>query len=138
MKGMIILVVAIIVLVILLILVVMISGLAIKKLLRLIQDFAADDTTLLRQWLDENIEEEILCNIIWTFENNSKFEGVVYDFSNFQENGLVGVTTCCKERYFFEKEFFDENGEPIVSIIPEQTILLLKDGGYEWDMRPYL
>lgn len=133
-KGMIILVVVIIILTTLLISTVTALVFSIKMIKKLIMD----DSTLLQRWLNENTEEEIPCNIIWTFKNNNDFDGSIYDFSMFQEHGIVGITTCCKNKYFFEKNFFDDEGKPIISIFPNQTILLMKDGGYEWDMRPYL
>lgn len=92
----------------------------------------------------ENITEEDYFNLILSkdnieeiFENvtvlvyttyNPNFDGLMYDFSRYEDSNIIGV-------YGSYKEFQDlENG----AILINQTVYKLKSGGFQWDYRALL
>lgn len=92
----------------------------------------------LKQWYNDNIEKEFPCTIAWTFNNDWEFEGSIYDFSLYDDYNIIGLTECYKDKHITKSEYFIDNNTPSVFFIPNQKVVLLKDGNYEWDLRQYL
>ena len=74
--------------------------------------------------------KEFPCTLLISMVGEAQFEGVSYDFSIYEEKGVVGLIG-------YKKEKISEK-EEMTSIIPNQKVLLMKDGEYMWDMRPFL
>lgn len=128
----------IIVLGILLVLAVIAIVVLYKALIYIILNNSALTTVDLEEWYNDNIVEEFLCTIAWTFNNDWEFEGSIYDFSLYDDYGIIGLTECYTDKHFIEDKYFINDNIPSVFFIPNQKIALLKDGKYEWDLRQYL
>lgn len=79
-------------------------------------------------YFTNSIVEEFPCILFLTGKLEEPGEenmDKIVDFSMYEEYGIIGLT-----------EYL--NGEEGSVIIPNQKIVLLKDGSYEWDIRPYL
>ena len=92
----------------------------------------------------ENITEEDYFNLVLSkdnieevFENvtvlvyttyNPNFDGLMYDFSRYEDSNIIGV-------YGSYQEFHDlESG----AILTNQTVYKLKSEGFQWDYRALL
>lgn len=106
-----------------------------KTIIRIIFNFPIEENFDLKEWFDDNIIEEMPCTIAWTFENNSDFDGSSYDFSLYDDYNIIGIVEYSKSEQY---KYFNDNNEPMVFFMPNQTVALLKDGRYEWDLRQYL
>ncbi len=77
----------------------------------------------------DNIEEafENVTVLVYT-TYNPNFNGLMYDFSRYEDSNIIGV-------YGSYQEFRDlENGV----ILTNQTVYKLKSGGFQWDYRALL
>ena len=84
---------------------------------------------MVQYYWDKNTEEKIPCTLLLTENNNADFDGSVYDFSQYEEKNIIGLIECKKETTTEEDE------EPRFALIPNQTVLRMKDGSYRWDFR---
>lgn len=80
----------------------------------------------LKEYFNENIIDEFPCTLIFTAYKDENY-GKIVDFSKYEEYGIVGIT-----------EYMPQTDEEFTAIVPNQKIVLLKNGEYEWDLRPYL
>ena len=80
-------------------------------------------------YLENNTEEKFPCTLLISIIDEVDFEGVAYDFSEYEEKGVIGMTG------FYKKTIPEENKGP--SILPNQTVLKMKDGEMVWDTRPF-
>lgn len=80
---------------------------------------------------DKFTEEKFPCTLLLTENNDADFDGSVYDFSLYEEKNIIGLIECKKKTTLNEKE--DE--EPRFALLPNQTVLRMKDGSYQWDFR---
>ena len=80
---------------------------------------------------DKFAEEKFPCTLLLTENNDADFDGSVYDFSLYEEKNIIGLIECKKKATLNKKE--DE--EPRFALLPNQTVLRMKDGSYQWDFR---
>lgn len=100
--------------------------------------FIVDPNAAIKKWYNKNVVEEFPCTLLWTFENDWDFEGSSCDFSLYKDYNVIGLTEYYKDKGLLEEKYYMENNEPTLLCIPDQKIVLLKDGRYEWDLRQYL
>ena len=82
-------------------------------------------------YLDQEAEERYPCTLLLSIKDDADFDGSVYDFSQYEEKNIIGLIECKKKATLNEKE--DE--EPRFALLPNQTVLRMKDGSYQWDFR---
>lgn len=78
---------------------------------------------------DKYADEKFPCTLLLTENNNADFDGSVYDFSQYEEKNIIGLIECKKGTTTEEDE------EPRFALIPNQTVLRMKDGSFQWDFR---
>lgn len=78
---------------------------------------------------DEFAEEKFPCTLLLIENNNAEFDGSVYDFSQYEEKNIIGLIECKKGNAV------DDEDEPRFALLPNQTVLRMKDGSYQWDFR---
>ena len=81
---------------------------------------------------DKFAEEKFLCTLLLTESNNAEFDGTVYDFSQYEEKNIIGLIEC-KKGNIIDKD--KDEDEPRFALLPDQTVLRMKDGNYQWDFR---
>lgn len=79
-------------------------------------------------YFDKQAEEIFPCTLLFTENNNADFTGLVYDFSQYEEKNIIGLIEC-------KNESVPEDYEPKFALIPNQTVLRMKDGNFQWDFR---
>lgn len=79
---------------------------------------------------DKFAEEKFPCTLLLTENNDADFDGSVYDFSLYEEKNIIGLIECKKKTALNKK---DE--EPRFALLPNQMVLRMKDGSYQWDFR---
>lgn len=89
----------------------------------------ANPKEMMKFYWDECAEEKFLCTLLLTENNNAEFDGSVYDFSQYEEKNIIGLIECKKGNVTIDDE------EPRFALIPNQTVLRMKDGSYQWDFR---
>ena len=87
-------------------------------------------------YLDKYAEEKFPCTLLLTENNNADFNGSIYDFSRYEKNNIVGLIECKQKTTTNTKN--DEDDEPRVILIPNQTVFKMKDGSYQWDFRGFM
>ena len=80
---------------------------------------------------DKFADEKFSCTLLLTENNDADFDGSVYDFSQYKEKNIIGLIEC-KKKTTSNKE---EDEEPRFALLPNQTVLRMKDGSYQWDFR---
>ena len=88
----------------------------------------ANPKEMMKIYWDKYAEEKFPCTLLLTENNNAEFDGSVYDFSQYEEKNIIGLIECKKGITI------DEN-EPRFALLPNQTVLRMKDGSYQWDFR---
>lgn len=81
-------------------------------------------------YLEQFVEEKFLCTLLLIENNNADFDGSIYDFSQYKEKNIIGLIKCKKTT-----PTEDDNEEPRFALLPNQTVLRMKDGSYQWDIR---
>lgn len=79
-------------------------------------------------YFDKQAEEKFPCTLLLTENNNADFTGSIYDFSQYEEKNIIGLIECKKEATINDLE-------PRFALLPNQTVLRMKDGSYQWDFR---
>ena len=79
-------------------------------------------------YFDKQAEEKFPCTLLLTENNNADFTGSIYDFSQYEEKNIIGLIECKKETAI-------NDIEPRFALLPNQTVLRMKDGSYQWDFR---
>lgn len=107
------------------------------------------DKEIVNNFFEKHAIEKYVCNNLITFAAISdELDGcIVYDFSMFEENGNVGLIYYFSEKRlkqtfnldinFEDEESMDEE-EALIANYKNQTIYLLKDGSYQWDISQFL
>lgn len=88
----------------------------------------ANPKEMMKFYWDKYAEEKFPCTLLLTENNNAEFDGSVYDFSQYEEKNIIGLIEC-------KKGNVTEDEEPRFALIPNQTVLRMKDGSYQWDFR---
>jgi hypothetical protein len=81
-------------------------------------------------YLNKYAEEKFPCTLLLTENNNAEFDGSVYDFSQYEEKNIIGLI-----EYKKGIAIDDNEDEPRFALLPNQTVLRMKDGSYQWDFR---
>lgn len=109
-----------------------------------INDDIIIDKDIVNKFFEKYAVKKYKCNNLITFAAiNDELSGcIVYDFSSFDETGNVGLIY-----YFSEKDLkqtfgedidFEDEEEMLIANYKNQTIYLLKDGSYQWDISQFL
>ena len=102
------------------------------------------DKETVNYFFEEYAVKKYVCNNLIAFAAiNDELSGcIVYDFSSFDETSNVGLIY-----YFSEKDLkqtfgedidFEDEEEMLIANYKNQTIYLLKDGSYQWDISQFL
>lgn len=89
----------------------------------------ANPKEMMEFYWDKYAEEKFPCTLLLTENNNAEFDGAVYDFSRYEEKNIIGLIECKKGNVTEDDE------EPRFALIPNQMVLRMKDGSYQWDFR---
>lgn len=89
----------------------------------------ANPKEMMEFYWDKYAEEKFPCTLLLTENNNAEFDGSVYDFSQYEEKNIIGLIECKKGNVTIDDE------EPRFALIPNQMVLRMKDGSYQWDFR---
>ena len=89
----------------------------------------ANPKEMMEFYWDKYAEEKFPCTLLLTENNNAEFDGSVYDFSQYEEKNIIGLIECKKGNVTEDDE------EPRFALIPNQMVLRMKDGSYQWDFR---
>lgn len=82
---------------------------------------------------NESVQKEIHATALVTFQEQAGIDGMAIDLSAYEDKGLVAVTTLYRgSGPGPSAALHDENGEPLVTAIPNQTFGIMKDGGIIW------
>ena len=79
-------------------------------------------------YFDKESVEKYKCTLLLTEHENAEFDGSVYDFSQYEEKNIIGLIECKKGTAI-------NDIEPRFALLPNQTVLRMKDGSYQWDFR---
>ena len=90
----------------------------------------ANPKEMMKFYWDKYAEEKFPCTLLLTENNNAEFDGSVYDFSQYEEKNIIGLIECKKGNVTEE-----DDEEPRFALIPNQMVLRMKDGSYQWDFR---
>ena len=90
----------------------------------------ANPKEVIKIYWDKYAEEKFSCTLLLTENNNAEFDGSVYDFSQYEEKNIIGLIECKKGIAIDDNE-----NEPRFALLPNQTVLRMKDGSYQWDFR---
>jgi hypothetical protein len=109
-----------------------------------INDDIIIDKDIVNKFFEKYAVKKYKCNNLITFAAiNDELSGcIVYDFSSFDETGNVGLIYYFSEKdlkqTFGEDVDFEDEEEMLVANYKNQTIYLLKDGSYQWDISQFL
>lgn len=99
---------------------------------KLMEDYiTSNPKESIKFYWDKFAEEKFSCTLLLTENNDAEFDGSVYDFSQYEEKNIIGLIEC-KKKTISNKE---EDEEPRFALLPNQTVLRMKDGSYQWDFR---
>lgn len=102
---------------------------------KLMDDYMDDNPKgFMRYYFDYQTEERYPCTLLLSIKEGADFDGSVYDFSQYEEKKIIGLTEYKKEttsngRYDYE------DGEPLIAPLPNQVVCKMKDGSFQWDFR---
>ena len=85
-------------------------------------------------YFDKEVEEKFPCSLLLSVKEGADFNGSVFDFSQYEETGVIGLTEFRKE-ITSGKTFEEEDGELKVAVLPNQIVCKMKDGSHQWDFR---
>ncbi len=124
-------VIAIVILSLLLIAFIVYSIILTRALRILITQFlSSNPEESINYYYDNYAVEEFPCTLLISMVGEAQFEGASYDFSMYEEKGVIGLVG-------YKKEKISEK-EAMTTLIPNQKVLRMKDGEYVWDVRPFL
>ena len=90
----------------------------------------ANPKEAMKIYWDKYAEERFPCTLLLTENNNAEFDGSVYDFSQYEEKNIIGLI-----EYKKGTTIDDNEDEPRFALLPNQMVLRMKDGSYQWDFR---
>lgn len=98
---------------------------------KLIYDYiTSNPKESIKFYWDKFAEEKFSCTLLLTENNDADFDGSVYDFSLYEEKNIIGLIECKKKTALNE-----EDEEPRFALLPNQIVLRMKDGSFQWDFR---
>lgn len=84
-------------------------------------------------FFENETEERFPCSLLLCVKEGAEFDGSVFDFSEYEEKGIIGLTEFRKASS--NGHFTDQDGEPKTAILPNQIVCKMKDGSHQWDFR---
>ena len=88
----------------------------------------------MKYYFKQNAEETYPCTLLLSIVEGAEFDGSAYDFSLYEEKGIVGLTEFKTEASSGKYENYE--GDPLVATLSNQIIYKMKDGSYMWDFTP--
>ena len=99
---------------------------------KLVDDYLENNPKeFMKYYFDHETEESYNCTLLLTINDSADFDGSVYDFSQYEEKNIIGLIECKKGAAKPD----DDEEEPQVALIPNQTVCKMKDGSFQWDFR---
>ena len=89
----------------------------------------------MKYYFKQNAEETYPCTLLLSIVEDADFDGSVYDFSLYEEKGIIGLTEFKTKASSGKYE--DYEGNPLVATLGNQIVYKMKDGGYMWDCTPF-
>lgn len=89
----------------------------------------------MKYYFKQNAEETYPCTLLLSIVEGADFDGSVYDFSLYEEKGVIGLTEFKTKASSGKYE--DYEGDPLVATLGNQIVYKMKDGGYMWDCTPF-
>ena len=110
---------------------------AIGRLMEIaLKDLINNPKLMLDEYYEKEVEEQFPCHLLLSIQEGADFDGSVYDFSQYEENKIISLTEFRK--IITNKMHIDENEEPMAVLLPNQMVCKMKDGSYQWDIRPHI
>ena len=88
----------------------------------------------MKYYLKQNAEETYPCTLLLSIMEGAEFDGSAYDFSLYEEKGIIGLTEFKTKASSGKYE--DYEGNPLVATLINQIVYKMKDGSYMWDFTP--
>jgi hypothetical protein len=99
---------------------------------KIIDDVLENNPKLVMDYyFDKESVEKYKCTLLLTENENAEFDGSIYDFSQYEEKNIIGLIECKKGTAI-------NDIEPRFALLPNQTVLRMKDGSYQWDFRGFI
>lgn len=92
----------------------------------------ANPDEMIKFYWDKYAEEKFPCTLLITESEDMNFEGSIYDFSHYKEKNIIALI---KPKRNSEN---DCNDDPRFILLPNQIVLKMKDGSYQWDCRQFM
>ena len=89
----------------------------------------------MQYYFKQNAEETYPCTLLLSIVEGADFDGSAYDFSLYEEKGVIGLTEFKTKASSGKYE--DYEGNPLVATLCNQIVYKMKDGGYMWDCTPF-
>lgn len=99
--------------------------------------FKNDPKAVMKYYFKNESEKSYPCSLLISICEGADFDGSVFDFSEYEETKVIGLTEFRKE-ITSNGKYEDEDGEPIATILPNQIVYKMKDGSYQWDFTPLM
>ena len=88
----------------------------------------------MKYYFEQNAEETYPCTLLLSIMEGAEFNGSVYDFSLYEEKGVIGLTEFKTKASSGKYENYE--GDPLVAPLSNQIVYKMKDGSYMWDFTP--
>ena len=88
----------------------------------------------MKYYFKQNAEETYHCTLLLSIVEGADFDGSSYDFSLYEEKGIIGLTEFKTKASSGKYE--DYEGDPLVATLGNQIVYKMKDGSYMWDFTP--
>ena len=103
---------------------------------KLIDSFIENNPTeAMKYYFKQNAEETYPCTLLLSIKEGAEFDGSAYDFSLYEETGVIGLTEFKTQASSGKYEDYD--GDPLVAALNNQIVYKMKDGSYMWDFTPF-
>ena len=89
---------------------------------------------VMKHYFKQNAEETYHCTLLLSIVEGADFDGSSYDFSLYEEKGIIGLTEFKTKASSGKYE--DYEGDPLVATLGNQIVYKMKDGSYMWDFTP--
>ena len=84
-------------------------------------------------YFEEQIEEKFPCTLLLTVYEGVECNSSIYDFSQYEQNNIIGLFWYRQAIVLNNKENLEDTNT--TTILPNQIVCKMKDGGYQWDLR---
>lgn len=101
-----------------------------------LKDLINNPKLMLDEYYETEMEEQFPCYLLLCIREGADFDGSVYDFSQYEEKKIIGLTEF--RTAITGKMKLDEDEEPMTALLPNQLVYKMKDGSFQWDIRPHI